>query len=358
MLRKLMIWGLGGMALGMASFRAVADDGADAITDPSKCGPDYKIQGEYKGSFDIGDGSQTNFGMQIVSLGNDKYKGVAYFGGLPGDGWDGFGRLEAEGEMKDGALTLVANEGSATVEDGQLVIKTADGQELGRLERVERESPTLGMKAPEGAVVLFDGSSADEFEGGKLTEDNLLKAGCTTKKKFKDFSMHLEFLLPYMPAATGQARANSGVYLQDRYELQVLDSFACEGLNNECGGFYQKKHPKENMCFPPLVWQTYDIDFVAPRFKDGQKVSNAKVAVKHNGVSIHDNLELDGITPGRESEESPDAAPIHLQYHGNPVVYRNIWIVEKDPAEGDAAAAKEAEKKAAAAKEAEAKDAK
>lgn len=337
MLRKLMVWGWCGVALVGGAWPVMADDeAAEAITDVSKCGPDYKIQGEYAGSFDIGQGAETKFGLQVVSLGGDKYRGVAYFGGLPGDGWDGFGRLEAEGEMKDGVITLVANEGTATIQDGVVSIKTADGQELGKLEKVSRESPTMGMKAPEGAIVLFDGKSAAEWDGGGMTEDNLLKAGCTSKKKFKDCTLHLEFMLPYMPTATGQARGNSGVYLQDRYELQVLDSFACEGLNNECGGFYQKKHPRENMCYPPLTWQTYDIDFTAPKFEDGKKVKNAMVTVKHNGATIHENLEIDGITPGRETEETAEAGPIHLQYHGNPVVYRNVWVVEKT---GDDAAA-------------------
>ncbi|HEY1065576.1 MAG TPA: DUF1080 domain-containing protein, partial [Pirellulales bacterium] len=134
---------------------------------------------------------------------------------------------------------------------------------------------------------------------------------------------------PYMPESQGQARGNSGLYLHSCYELQILDSFGLKGVNNECGGFYQQHDPAENMCLPPLAWQTYDIDFTAAKFgPDGKKTANAKVTVKHNGVVIHDNFEFAGATPGGIGEK-PEPAPIFLQNHGNPVNFRNIWIVPK-----------------------------
>lgn len=308
----------------------IAADGGSAITDPKEAGPDFGIQGEYLGNFDLGDGIEQKFGLQVISLGDGRYRGVAYFGGLPGAGWDRFTKLQTESETTDdGTVKLVANEGYAVIKDGKVTVYTIDEQEIGALERIERESPTAGAEPPEGAIVLFDGSHADEWDGGTLTADGLLAGGCTSKRTFNDFTLHLEFRTPYMPAAKGQARGNSGVYLQDRYELQILDSFGLDGLDNECGGFYSKRAPSENLCFPPLAWQTYDIDFTAARYDDdGNKVSPAKVTVKHNGVVIHDNYELTGATPGR-MDEGTGPGGIHLQDHGNPVVFRNIWIVEK-----------------------------
>ena len=286
------------------------------------------LQGEYVGTFDLGDGMEQGFGLQVIALGNGRYRGMAYFGGLPGDGWDGFIKLEAEGEAKDGAVELEAAEGIAAIDtEGNVLITSADGAELGKLKKADRENPTMGAEPPEGAVVLFDGSSADAWEAGAMTDDGLLKAGALSKQKFGDFTLHLEFRTPFMPEARGQARGNSGVYLQDCYEIQILDSFGLEGLDNECGGFYTLKAPDVNMCLQPMTWQTYDIDFTAPKFDGDEKTANAKVSAKHNGVVIHEDLELEKETPGREGEGA-EPRGLYLQDHGNPVVYRNVWVVE------------------------------
>ncbi len=110
----------------------------------------------------------------------------------------------------------------------------------------------------------------------------------------------------------------------------MLDSFGLEGENNECGGFYTLASPIVNMCLPPLVWQTYDVDFTGARFNDKkEKIQNAKVTVKHNGVTIHDNYELPKLCPGGASQEYPGVGPFQLQDHGNPVVFRNFWVLEK-----------------------------
>ncbi|MBX7165155.1 MAG: DUF1080 domain-containing protein [Pirellulales bacterium] len=302
-------------------------DKPETITDVSKAGPDYQMQGEYEGAFDIGDGNTQSFGMHVISLGDNKFHGVGYVGGLPGAGWDGFTRIEVDGELADGEVKFMANEGSATLKDGEVIVAGPDGAEIGKLKKVERKSETLGMAPPEGAIVLFDGKNADAWEGGKVA-DGLLSGGCKSKQKFQDFTLHVEFRTPYMPSARGQARGNSGVYVQDRYEVQVLDSFGLEGLNNECGGIYSLKDPRENMCYPPLTWQTYDIDFTAAKFDGDKKTANATITCRHNGVIIYENYELQKETPGGQPE-SAAAGQIQLQDHGNPVVYRNIWIVEK-----------------------------
>ena len=157
-----------------------------------------------------------------------------------------------------------------------------------------------------------------------MTEDGLLMEGADVRPMFQDFNLHLEFMLPYMPAARDQGRANSGVYLQSRYEVQILDSFAMEPRNNGCGGLYRFREPDVNMCFPPLVWQTYDVVFTAPRWAaDGKKLKCARISVWHNGVKIHRDLELSNKT-GAGKPEEPTLLPIRLQNHGNPVRFRNI----------------------------------
>ena len=161
-----------------------------------------------------------------------------------------------------------------------------------------------------------------------MSRDKNLMSEATSKQKFGDYRLHVEFRLSYMPNARGQGRSNSGVYLHDCYEIQVLDSFGLEGKDNECGGFYQLRQPDVNMCYPPLTWQTYDVEFTAPKYQDGKKTANARVTVKHNGVVIHPDFELARNTPGRQ-KEGPAPRPLYLQGHGNKVEFRNIWLVEE-----------------------------
>ncbi len=315
--------------LGLASLARAADPKAVAFTDPAKAGIEYELQGEYRGEIEGDDGTQT-IGVQVIALGNGKFRGVGYFGGLPGDGWlRGDEKHSSEGQLEGGAVRFSVDDADVEVKDGKLTIRVA-GQTLGEFDKVTRKSPTLGAKPPAGAVVLFDGSSVESFENGKLVEEKHLAAtNVSSKKKLGDHAMHIEFRTPFMPTSSGQGRGNSGVYIQGRYEMQVLDSFGLEGENNECGGIYSIAQPAVNMCFPPLSWQTYDFDFTAARYDDaGKKTKNARVTVKHNGVVIHDDLELTHGTPGYHPEgPGPDA--LFLQNHGNPVVFRNIWVVEK-----------------------------
>lgn len=145
-----------------------------------------------------------------------------------------------------------------------------------------------------------------------------------TKGKFKDFKLHIEFRTPFMPEARGQGRGNSGVYLQNRYEVQVLDSYGLEPKDNECGGIYQVGVPMVNVCYPPEQWQTYDVTFRAPRSDE-----KAVVTVVHNGVTIHDQLKIPGPTGGALDGDILEPGGIYLQDHGNLVQFRNIWLVEQ-----------------------------
>lgn len=300
----------------------------DTFLTVEEAGPDYSIQGEYSGEIKTEDDT-IKLGLQVIALGDHKFDAVAYPGGLPGDGWSGDEKYPASGSTENGETKIVAPEhGHAILKDGEAVLYSKDGHKMGSLKKVERKSPTLNAKPPEGAVVLFDGTSADHFERGQITMGDLLAADCETKEKFGDHTLHIEFRTPFKPTARGQARGNSGVYIQGRYECQVLDSFGLEGENNECGGIYSIAKPKVNACFPPLTWQTYDMDFKAAVFEDGKKVKNGRVTIRQNGILIHDDLELPHGTPGKNPEAAgPDV--IYLQGHGNPVVYRNIWVVKK-----------------------------
>lgn len=127
----------------------------------------------------------------------------------------------------------------------------------------------------------------------------------------------------------GQGRGNSGFYQVNMYEVQILDSFGLDGKNNECGGIYTLAEPKVNMCLPPLQWQAYDADFTNAVAEDGKVVKKAMLTLKHNGVLIHDNLQIAGKTGGARNEPEGTPGPILLQGHGNPLQFRNIWIVEK-----------------------------
>ena len=193
-----------------------------------------------------------------------------------------------------------------------------------------RSSPTLGLAPPPGATILFNGSDTSNLKGARVTEDGLLQEGAITAQPYQDFILHVEFRLPYMPEARGQGRANSGIYIQERYEVQILDSFGLDGLANECGGLYKTREPDLNMCLPPLTWQTYDIDFRAARFdENGQKIKNAQLTVVQNGVPVQNNVEIPNKT-GAGRPEGPEARPIKFQDHSNPVRFRNIWVMPKD----------------------------
>ncbi len=267
---------------------------------------------------------------QVIALGDGKFHAVGYPGGLPGDGWDKEKKHSVDGELKDGVPTFAGDDGQGSIKDGVLTVTDKDGGVIAELKKVERKSPTLGAKPPKGAIVLFDGTSADAFTGGRMTDDELLMQGITSKQKFQDCTLHIEFQLSYMPYARGQGRGNSGCYLQGRYEVQMLDCFGLEGENNECGGIYETRDPDVNMCLPPLAWQTYDIDYTAAKYDAaGKKTANARITVKHNGVLIHEDVELPKATRGNPVQEGPEPGPIYVQDHGNPIRFRNIWVVEK-----------------------------
>lgn len=294
------------------------------IIDPDEArkDPDFAIQGEYLGEGLWPGGRTTKVGGQVIAQGNHAFRLVLYRGGLPGDGWQrGDDRLTLEGKTANGRTALQSKEKTAAVIKNKLIsVSDKDGSEIMKLEPTERSSETLGAKPPENAVVLFDGSSAEKFSGSKLTEMKTLEAGCNSKQKYKALRWHIEFRLSWKPKARGQGRSNSGVFIGGIPEIQVLDSFGLEGAKNECGAFYGRKQPDVNLCFPPLRWQTYDVQFHPPKKgNDGKPQGNYLVTVRHNGIVIHDKYDTG-------HKELP-ARALSLQKHGNQVQYRNIWLV-------------------------------
>lgn len=310
---------------------AMSQDKPFVSADPADVDEDFAFQGEYAGLILPDDGRTAGLeriGVQVIAMGEGQFDAVAFNHGLPGAGWDGSDKLRLKGSRSGDTVILTGETLTGEITNGHLLLKSYRGYNLGRFPRVVRKSPTLGCRAPRNAIVMFDGSSADAFSNGRITEDGLLMEGADFKQTFDDFTLHLEFRLPYMPDSRGQKRSNSGVYLQSRYEVQILDSFGLEGVFNECGALYRYQVPDINMCLPPLQWQTYDITFRSPRFDvDGNKIENARLTVRHNGVFIHRNFEVERKT-GAGKPESPEAFPIKLQNHSDPVRFRNIWVVE------------------------------
>jgi len=308
------------------------------------------IMGDWQGTWKLSATEQLPIVAQVIALGDGKYRAnllpkfdlriepiVVLEGGVSGSevrlsGWANQGR--AKNTVWDG---FIDDNGFTGVFYGEKAGSFA-------LYKIVRNSPTLDAPPPAGAVGLFEGKNVKNWvqldKNGKTKKvqwkivDGAMEVtpetgSIITKRKFNDFKLHLEFRTPFMPKASGQKRGNSGVYLQGRYEIQILDSYGLEGRDNECGGIYKVSVPLANMCAPPMQWQTFDITFHAARFdKTGNKIKNARVTVMQNGLKIHDNVELPGPTAGGLGGQEDQPGGIYLQDHKDPVQFRNIWLVE------------------------------
>lgn len=324
----MLLAGLAFGAAGAADPPKPVDKTKLAATDPSRADEDFAFQGEYLGRATNDEGVSQHAGLQVVALGDGKFQAVLLKGGLPGAGWNRRDREELTGERQGDVLTLRGPNHAANVSPAWATLADKSGQPLGSIPKIHRISATQDQSPPEGATVLFDGGSLEHWKDAKLSPEGLLEIGCTTKEPVGDFRLHLEFKTPYMPFARGQGRGNSGVYIQRRYEVQILDSFGLKGAANEAGGLYTLLPPAVNMCLPPLSWQTYDIEFHAARFEDGKKTENARLTVVHNGEVVQNHVSVPNKT-GAGQPEGPQPLPILLQNHGNPVQFRNVWIVRE-----------------------------
>jgi len=209
-----------------------------------------------------------------------------------------------------------------------------------KIAKPEDKVDVTSVPPPPGAIVLFDGKSLEQWTARdgkkpapwKLVEGNAMQAtkvDIVTRQKFAgDFKLHVEFRVPYMPKAQGQARGNSGVYLQGRYEVQVLDSYGLKPRKDDCGAIYEVAAPLVNACKAPTIWQSYDITFHSAKCENGKIVQPPRITVYQNGIKVQDNVSIPVKNTRAGSGGDPCMpGPILLQYHGNPVQFRNIWLL-------------------------------
>lgn len=306
------------------------------------------IQGNWRGRFVGGGWESRTLTAQVIATSNVNYRVQFFVGNEEADPVklvitgqrpnDEAVTAEFSGQVRvDGVLYEV----TATAENEDMTGQFAgDGATIPfEMRKIYIIPPTLGAEPPEGAIVLFDGTNAEEnwqrhplvwnMVGGGAME--VSRSNLVTKYEHGSGRLHVEFLCPLMANATGQGRANSGVYVHGRYEVQVLDSFGDDPADNLCGGIYRIAAPIQMASLPPEEWQTYDIDFTAPKFDDsGQKVENARITVVHNGVLIHDDVELPNCTAGGVSDQEVAEGVLMLQDHGDRVRFRNIWFLPSD----------------------------
>jgi hypothetical protein len=204
-------------------------------------------------------------------------------------------------------------------------------------------TPGTDGAPPSDAIVLFDGENLSAWDGGEnwTVDDGVAIVGrgdIRTKQSFGDIQLHIEWSAPVPASGEGQGRGNSGIFLQDRYEIQVLDSYQSKTyFDGQAGAIYKQTPPMVNAMRPPGEWNVYDIIWTAPKFKDdGSLASPAYITALHNGVVILNHFALLGDNPWGDPPkyEAHGKAPIHLQDHGCPVRYRNIWVRELSPIVG------------------------
>ena len=294
------------------------------------------IMGEYAGTFYPDKQVKMDATADVVAEGGGRYR-IVIDARSHEPGQDGaLIEVYAQGDGERATLMdgqrFGGYEWKGEIKNGHLSVNTKYGLHF-ELDRIESKSPNAGMEAPRGAVVLLayeKGKKADLSKwtntNWKALDDGVMecvpkKGSNKSKQEFGDLRhLHVEFRLPLEPGNRGQGRANSGVYVCDSYEVQILDSFGLVHTSGDCGGLYNVKRAAVNACLPPETWQTYDIVFRAPRADDDGNTSNPRITVIHNGVKIHDDVEIPQIKKKR--------GPLQLQDHKHAIQFRNIWLLE------------------------------
>jgi hypothetical protein len=194
----------------------------------------------------------------------------------------------------------------------------------------ERPADAVTLVGPDGYRLTPEGAAPTKwvFKDGILTASPVWDS-VLTKESYRDFRMHVEFNVNEVKDAKDpEADGNSGIYIQNRYEIQILNSFGvleADYKPSYCGSIYRRKKPDRLVCKPAGEWQSFDIVFRAARFDGEKKTTNARITVYQNAVLIHDDYAIPGKT-GSGEKEGPEARPIKLQGHHNPVRFRNVWI--------------------------------
>ncbi len=296
--------------------------------------------GEYRGTYHP-DGMHTmDATAKVIAEGDDVHYRMVVQAAPKEEGWDGVA-LELYGHRRGNEVIIGDRAGGyhwqGWIREGRLSVRSHYGQHL-TLERILRKSPTEGRVPPPGAVVLLpyeqgvtpnmDAWTNSEWKALESGAMQVHKGGNNTHEQFGDIEQfHLEFKLPLEPNQRGQGRGNSGVYFAGQFEVQVLDSFGLVHTSGDCGGLYNRARARVNACLPPETWQTYDVTFKVPRLHaDGSTRDPAHITVYHNGILIHDNVKIP-YSGDRWQGKKEATGPIHLQDHGHPVQYRNIWLL-------------------------------
>ena len=296
---------------------------------------------EYEGFWTGSNGAKGRVTAQIRPLSNNQYDGFILLSRARNT-VSAF-QLERATAEKDGVkftAVSIAQANGALLAQSRATCELRDGKITGTFSgefgegtfdarKFERKSPTLGAKPPRHAVVLTDINNSNAWKNltWPLSKEGVLRVGkgnIVAAEQMGNFRLHLEFRTPYMPVEEGQKRGNSGVYLQGKYEVQVLDSFGLFPLqDNDCGGVYKVKAPLGNATLPPMQWQTYDVTYV-----EGSGARPPRITVVHNGFTILERGEVPmQLTDKGTGGGTSGGGFLMLQDHGNPVEFRNIWAL-------------------------------
>jgi hypothetical protein len=323
---------------------SAAPAAADAPTVKTAAGVTDAVMGDYVGTFAPAGGAAVKAEGKVIAEGGGSYRAVLLIPSAADATRTDRYELTGKGDAKKVPLAGAAGaqDWTGAIEGGKLAAASKAGK--AELKFTVKTSPAVGAKPPAGAVVLIpyaEGKppSLDAWAAPawKPQADGSVMAAASdihTNRKFGDIQLHVEFCIPLEAEGRGQGRGNSGIYLEDIYEIQILDSFGLKVGPSECAAVYTQVAPKENACLPPGSWQSYDITFLAPRLdSSGKKVKDASVTVIHNGVKVQDRTTITGPTGSARGKPETATGVLRLQFHEHPVRFRNVWLVElKDDA--------------------------